>query len=415
MALMAPHRTLSKHSLVALVGVALAGTAAWWWQQPASAQGQPAAASATTAAKAAAKAPAPVSVEVAPVQRRSVQDQAQAVGSLLSRQSVVLRPEVGGRVVALAFEDGQRVRRGQTLVRLDDQLQRAQVRQAQAEAGVAQTNHQRNQELVAQGFISQRSLDESAAALEVAQAKLALAQAQLERLRITAPFDGTLGIRQVAVGDYLKDGADIVNLEDMDALYVDFRLPERYQRLLRTGQSVQLQVDALPGQGWQGTVQAINPLLDAQGRSVAVRACVDNRRQQLRPGMFARVSTQLGERTGALMVPEEAVQPQGSAALVYRVRPAAPGQPPQAERVAVELGVRLPGWVEVVQGLAEGDTVVVSGQQRIQRDGVPLKVVEMPKPAPALTQQARAAIEIEAPKPGANPCAQPLHTQAGRG
>ena len=173
--------------------------------------------------------------------------------------------------------------------------------------------------------------------------------------------------------------------------------------------------DALPGQGWQGTVQAINPLLDAQGRSVAVRACVDNRRQQLRPGMFARVSTQLGERTGALMVPEEAVQPQGSAALVYRVRPAAAGQPPQAERVPVELGVRLPGWVEVVQGLAEGDTVVVSGQQRIQRDGVPLHVVEMPKPAPALTQQARAAIKIEAPKPGANPCAQPLHTLAGRG
>ena len=232
---MAAHRTLSKHSLVALVGVALAGAAAWWWQQPASAQGQPAASSAATVAKAAPKAPAPVSVEVAPVQRRSVQDQAQAVGSLLSRQSVVLRPEVGGRVVALAFEDGQRVRRGQTLVRLDDQLQRAQVRQAQAEAGVAQTNHQRNQELVAQGFISQRSLDESAAALEVAQAKLALAQAQLERLRITAPFDGTLGIRQVAVGDYLKDGANIVNLEDMDALYVDFRLPERYQRLLRPG------------------------------------------------------------------------------------------------------------------------------------------------------------------------------------
>jgi membrane fusion protein (multidrug efflux system) len=115
------------------------------------------------------------------------------------------------------------------------------------------------------------------------------------------------------------------------------------------------------------------------------------------------------------MVPEEAVQPQGSAALVYRVRPATPGQPPQAERVPVGLGVRLPGWVEVVQGLAEGDTVVVSGQQRIQRDGVPLHVVEMPKPAPALTQQAQAAIEIEAPKPGANPCAQPLHTLAGRG
>ena len=400
--------------VVAVIGMVGAGTAAWWLQKPGAAAPQNATPAVARNAQRAGAAK-PISVEVAHVRAMAISDEVQAVGSLRSRRSVVLRPEVSGRVTQLHLRDGARVRQGQLLVQLDDQLPRAQVQQAQAELSIARANHQRNQELVAQGFISQRSLDESAAALEVAQAKLALAQAQLERLRITAPFDGTLGIRQVAVGDYLKDGADIVNLEDMDALYVDFRLPERYQRLLRPGQNVQLQVDALPGQGWQGTVQAINPLLDAQGRSVAVRACVDNRRQQLRPGMFARVSTQLGERTGALMVPEEAVQPQGSAALVYRVRPATPGQPPQAERVPVGLGVRLPGWVEVVQGLAEGDTVVVSGQQRIQRDGVPLHVVEMPKPAPALTQQARAAIEIEAPKPGANPCAQPLHTLAGRG
>ena len=418
---MAPHRTLSKHSLVALVGVALAGTAAWWWQQPASAQGQPAAASATTAAKAAAKAPAPVSVEVAPVQRRSVQDQAQAVGSLLSRQSVVLRPEVGGRVVALAFEDGQRVRRGQTLVRLDDQLQRAQVRQAQAEAGVAQTNHQRNQELVAQGFISQRSLDESAAALEVAQAKLALAQAQLERLRITAPFDGTLGIRQVAVGDYLKDGADIVNLEDMDALYVDFRLPERWQARVRPGLGVRVQVEALPDRAFAAVVQAVDPQIDANGRSLNVRGCIDNRRLDLRPGMFARVSTRLGEDRQALMIPEQAVVSQGGRQSVIRlIRTEGPEGTPawRSERVDVQTGTRLAGHVEVVQGLAEGERVVTAGQQRIQGDGALLRVSEpvavaadgAASGAPAAKPAGATSLPIAQALPGPSPCGPPARS-----
>ena len=383
MALMAPHRTLSKHSLVALVGVALAGTAAWWWQQPASAQGQPAAASATTAAKATAKAPAPVSVEVAPVQRRSVQDQAQAVGSLLSRQSVVLRPEVGGRVVALAFEDGQRVRRGQTLVRLDDQLPRAQVRQAQAEAGVAQTNHQRNQELVAQGFISQRSVDESAANLQVAQAKLALAQATAARLKIVAPFDGIAGIGNVHVGDYLKDGTDIVNIEDIDSVWVDFRLPERYQTQVRVGQGARVELDALPGATFSAVVRAIDPQIDANGRSVAVRGSIDNRNLQLRPGMFARVTAVFGARADARVVPEEAIVPQGSKPYVLKVVPGAAPDSRIAQRVPVQLGLRRAGQVEVLQGLELGDTVVTAGHQRVQQDGAPVRVVVPAAPEPA--------------------------------
>ncbi|MEO8656515.1 MAG: efflux RND transporter periplasmic adaptor subunit, partial [Ramlibacter sp.] len=174
-------------------------------------------------------------------------DEAQAVGSLRSRQSVMLRPEVSGRVTQLNFRDGDRVRRGQLLVQLDDQLQLAQVQQSQAELSIAQANHKRNQDLVAQNFISQRSVDESAANLEVAQAKLSLARATAARLRILAPFDGIAGIRNISVGDYLKDGADIVNIEDIDAIYVDFRLPERLQTKLHKGQNAWVDIDALPG------------------------------------------------------------------------------------------------------------------------------------------------------------------------
>ena len=216
--------------IVAVLGLAGAGTAAWWLQRPAPAAASgvaPSQGSQNGAGKGKAAPQQPVSVEVARVRTTVIRDEVQAVGSLRSRRSVVLRPEVSGRVTQLHFSDGARVRKGQVLVQFDDQLPRAQVQQAQAELSIARANHQRNRDLVAQGFVSQRSLDESAANLQVAQAKLALAEATAARLKLVAPFDGMAGLRNVHVGDYLKDGADIVNIEDIDSVFVDFRLPER--------------------------------------------------------------------------------------------------------------------------------------------------------------------------------------------
>ena len=307
-------------------------------------------------------------------------DETQAVGSLRSRQGVMLRPEVAGRVKQIFFNDGQRVRKGQLMVQLEDQLQQAQVAQARAELSIAEANHKRNQELVAQNFISQRSLDESAAALEVSRAKLSLAQATLQRLQVLAPFDGITGLKQINVGDYLKDGADMVNVEDMDAVLLDFRLPERFQAKVRAGQKAQLTVDALPGRPFSAIVQAVDPLIEANGRSVGVRGCIDNRQQQLRPGMFARVNAVFGARDNALVIPEEAIIPQGGRTFVVKV---VQGDKPDvrvSERVAVKVGLRQPGKVEIVEGLAAGDTVVTAGHQRLQKDGTAVRVVDMPQP-----------------------------------
>ena len=179
----------------------------------------------------------------------TLDDDAQAVGSLRSRQGVMLRPEVSGRIAQLGFGDGQRVQRGQLLVQLDDTLQQAQLKQAEAQASIARTNLQRNRELVAQNFVSQSAVDQSAAALEVAEAQVALAQAQLARMRIVAPFDGMAGIRSVNVGDYVKDGADLVNIEDLSQVLV--RLPPArafHRRGVKPGQAVEVSLDALPGQ-----------------------------------------------------------------------------------------------------------------------------------------------------------------------
>jgi membrane fusion protein (multidrug efflux system) len=319
-------------------------------------------------------------VEVAKVESMTLVDETQAVGSLRSRQGVMLRPEVGGRVKEIFFNDGQRVRKGQLMVQFEDQLQQAQVAQARAELSIAEANHKRNQELVAQNFISQRSLDESSAALEVSRAKLSLAQATLQRLQVLAPFDGITGLKQINVGDYLKDGADMVNVEDIDAVLLDFRLPERFQARVRAGQKAQLTVDALPGRPFTAIVQAVDPLIETNGRSVGVRGCIDNRQQQLRPGMFARVNAVFGSRENALVIPEEAIIPQGGRTFVVKV---VAGDKPDvrvSERVAVKVGLRQPGKVEILEGLSAGDTVVTAGHQRLQKDGTPVRVVDLSQP-----------------------------------
>jgi membrane fusion protein (multidrug efflux system) len=382
---------------MALVGVALASGAAWWLQnKPAGpkAEGSPVAGAPAAPAQpgpAAGGAPGgpsggtpgapqrPPAVEVAKVEKAMLVDETQSVGSLRSFQGVMLRPEVGGRVSQVLFKDGQKVKKGQVLVQFDDQLPAAQLAQSKAELSIAQANHTRNQELVSQNFISKRSLDESDAALQVAQAKLALAQATLQRLKVLAPFDGTAGLRQINVGDYLKDGADMVNVEDIEAVLLDFRLPERFQAKIKPGQKAQVTMDALPGRKFTAVVQAIDPLIDANGRSVGVRGCIDNRQMQLRPGMFARVNAVFGERDDALVIPEEAIVPQGGRATVLRVVPGPNKDELISERVTVKIGIRQPGRVEILEGLSMGDSVVVAGQQRLQKEGTVVRVIDTSK------------------------------------
>ncbi|MDZ7591229.1 MAG: efflux RND transporter periplasmic adaptor subunit [Rubrivivax sp.] len=372
------------HTVVALVGMALAGGGAWWWQQqPQQAQPVPGAASSTGAAPQAgapARGPGgPVAVEVATAEAMALTDDVQAVGSLRSRQGVMLRPEVSGRIARLGFEDGQRVSRGQLLVQLDDTLQQAQLQQAEAQASIARTNLERSRDLLAQNFVTQSAVDQNAAALQVAQAQVALAQAQLARMRVLAPFAGTAGLKRVAVGDYVKDGAEIVNIEDLGALRVQFALPERYIGRLRAGQDVEVAVDALPGRSFQGRVLAVDSQVDANGRALQVLAQVDNPGALLKPGMFARPRVVFAVRQGAVVVPEEALVPLGSKQFIFRVVDGPDGQK-LAQRLEAKIGLRLPGKVEIVEGLRAGDVIATAGQARLLRgDNLPVRVIDLSK------------------------------------
>lgn len=381
------------HTAVAVVGLAAAGGLAWWWQNtPAKAATAATQAGASTAPAAGGGARpggpagpggpgAVAAVEVAAVQAITLTDDVQAVGSLRSNQGVVLRPEVSGRIVKLGFSDGQRVKRGQLLVQLDDTLQQAQLKQSEAQAAIARTNLQRSRELQGQGFVSASAVDQNQAALEVAEAQVALARAQLARMKVLAPFDATAGISQVDVGDYIKDGADIVNLEDLGSMKVQFALPERVIDRLRVGQPVELAVDALPGRSFKGRVQAIDSQVDANGRALQVLAQVDNPGALLKPGMFARPRVLFAVREAAVVVPEEALVPVGGKQLIFMVAEGADGKK-VARRIDAKLGLRLPGRVEVLEGLKPGDTVVTAGHARLLRGNeVPVRVIDLNRPA----------------------------------
>ena len=309
----------------------------------------------------------PTPVEVVVVRPTAVQEDLQAVGSLRSNESVVLRPEVSGRIATIGFRDGQVVKKGQLLIGLDSTLNEAEVAQYRAEYDLALSNLKRSEDLARQKFISSSAQETAASNAQVAEARLKLAQARLSKMKIISPFDGIVGIRGVSLGDYVKDGTDLVNVEDVRILKVDFRLPERSLSQIKAGQDVEVVADALPNERWQGQIEAINPRVDANGRSLELRGRLDNASGKLRPGMFVRVRVIVGERNG-LLVPEEAIVPQGEEFYVYKVVEGA------AKRVPVKIGVRRDAKVEIVEGIAAGDQVVTAGM-RLSRDGQPVRIL----------------------------------------
>jgi len=317
-----------------------------------------------------------LAVEVATVKAIDFADEAQAVGSLKSAESVILRPETAGRVAALNFRDGALVAKGTLLLSLDASVQEAELQQAKANLALAESTHRRNRELLEKKFLSQQALESSAATLKVQEAAVSLAAAKLAKAHIRAPFAGVVGLRNVSVGDYVKEGQDLVNIEDISTLRADFRLPESYIGRLSKGLALEVTSDALPGERFRAVLEAVDPLVDQGGRSLSARARLDNRDGKLRPGMFVRVRLLFGERQAALMVPEQAIIP-GAEPAVFKVVDG------KATRVPVRLGVRRTAQVEIVDGLAAGDVVVTAGQLKL-REGMAVRAVgEGAPPAPA--------------------------------
>jgi membrane fusion protein (multidrug efflux system) len=299
-----------------------------------------------------------------------------AVGSLRSNESVILSSEIAGRLVKMQFAEGQPVKSGTVLFVIDDSVHRAELDQAEAGLALSQRNHERATELFGRKLISQRERDEAAARLDVDQATVALAKARLAKTRIAAPFDGVVGLRAVSPGDYIQPGQPLAPLEQISLLKVDFRLSEAALSRIAVGQTLNLEVDAYPGQVFPGKVYAIDPRLAEETRSIGIRARVPNDKGRLRPGLFARVRLTIAQRENAILIPEQAIVPQGDKLFVYVIEDG------KAAIRPVRVGLRQAGRAEIVEGVRPGELVITAGVQKIG-PGSPVMPVNLAPPAAA--------------------------------
>ncbi|OUD12692.1 hypothetical protein TPSD3_15700 [Thioflexithrix psekupsensis] len=296
-----------------------------------------------------------------------------AVGDLRADEQVTIRAEIPGRIAQLNFSEGQAVKEKQLLVKLDDAEYVARLEESNAAVKLSEHSFSRTQDLYNKKLSSRQAYDEAVALLEQDRARQSLERVLLAKTRIEAPFSGIIGLRYLSQGAYVRAGDDIVEVVKVDTLKLDFQIPERFLPQIQVGQAVSLQVDAYPATSFPGKVYAINPHLNETTRTASLRARVENPERQLLPGMFARVALTLKQRDQAIVVPEQAIVPQGNQVYVFVVSEG------KAKRVPVTLGVRLTGRVEVLSGLSIGDELVVSGQLKL-RDGA--QVLQLPKPSP---------------------------------
>jgi membrane fusion protein, multidrug efflux system len=293
------------------------------------------------------------------------------VGSLRADESVVVRPEVAGRITRIHFTEGGRVEAGQPLVSLDTAIAGAALREAEANLANSRNAATRASELVGEQLIARSDYDNVRAQRAVDEARVASARAAMSKTTLRAPFSGQIGLRSVSVGEYVNAGQDLVTLVRLDPIEVDFSVPETRLAAVRVGQPVQVEVDAFPDERFGGQVVAIDPVVDPNSRSVKLRAQVANPDHRLRPGQFARVQLlqSRGDRQ-ALLVPEQALMQSGEERFVYTVVDG------KAKRTVVQTGTRVPGKVEVTAGLSPGDVVITAGQAKpMMADGMPVMVL----------------------------------------
>lgn len=312
--------------------------------------------------------PRPIPVEVAVATAATPRTEIPSIGSLQADEAVSVAAEQEGRIVSIDFTEGEAVKAGDLLVKLDDSLLAAQVDDLKARLTLAEQNYERANTLSGSGAGTVRARDEARSGLIIAQAAVNLLQSRLDKTAIRAPFDGIMGLRSVSVGAFLKVGDVIATIDKIDQVKVDFSVPEKALADLSVGLPIEVAVDAYPGRVFTGEIYAIAPQIDVNGRAIRVRGRLPNPDGLLRPGLFARV-TVIGEGRGSVvMVPEAAIVPRGVDHLVYRV---ADGTAAESK---VTLGRRTGGMVEILSGVAAGDVVVTAGQTRLGK-GTPVETV----------------------------------------
>jgi membrane fusion protein (multidrug efflux system) len=303
-------------------------------------------------------------VEAVAAAADTVVDAISATGAIEAVQSIELRPDIEGRLKEILVREGTEVRRGTPLFKVDDGELIHQVARLEAERDLAQQAVKRARDLIEQEALSPADLDAAEANARSTQAQYELQKLRLERTVVLAPFSGIVGERLVSLGDYVTTSTRLTTLRTVDPQRAAFQIPERYAERLDEGQQVTFRVAAV-NKEFTGTVDFVDPVVQLPARTITVKARVNNPARDLKPGMFIEASLATDVRADAVVIPEDAILPLEGATYVWVV---ADGK---AQRRAVKLGIRTPGFVEVTDGLDAGEVVVVGGLERL-RDGAPV-------------------------------------------
>lgn len=318
----------------------------------------------------------PATVSTTSAELQSWQPSIVAVGRLSAVRGVDISNELAGTVRQIAFASGDTVEEGQLLVQLDDSVEQAQLPGLNAQMELASINLQRTRELIERELTSTENLDQAQSQLQQTESAIAALEANIAKKAIRAPFSGTLGIRQVDLGQYLPAGTPIVTLQSLGRLHVDFTLPEEFVDDVAAGQNVRVTVSTYPEQVFTGEVRAVSVKVDSTSHNFAVQALIDNPERVLRPGMFADVSLLAGAKEDVVAVPKTAISYSlhGDAVFVVQESEKAGAEPLLvAKQKFVRVGKSNEGMVSVLEGLEPGDDVVTAGAQKL-RDGMPVDI-----------------------------------------
>jgi len=319
--------------------------------------------------------PPPITVAATVAREESWPTTLEAVGTVRAARGVNLASETSGEIIAISIESGQRVEAGQLLVTLNDSVEQAELRRAEANLVLARQLYDRDASLVKQKSIPQSQYDRSRADLDAAMASLAEIEARLDNKRVVAPFSGTVGIIQVKVGDYIESGTPITTLQDLSSLDVDFSVPEQYFPQLQRGQPITL-ATSTSARIYTGHLQALDAAVDAATRNLALRARLDDS-EGLLPGMFARIVVDLEQPQPVVTIPEIAVAYSLQGDIVWLVEQ--DGKQLVTNPRVVTTGRVRDGRVAILSGLAPGEQVISVGQNKLHRGA---QVVLEDNPAP---------------------------------
>ncbi len=305
----------------------------------------------------------PTPVTTVRLKSETFADSVTAIGTVKARESVTVTAKVSEIVQTVHFDSGQQVRAGDPLITLSDRQQQASLAEAQAAADESERLYRRQNELAQQQLIARAQLDNQRAARDAARARVAQIRAQLADRMIRAPFSGVLGLRQVSPGALVTPGVAIATLDDLSRIYVDFPVPEAQLSRVAADRRISARATAYPDRVFDGVVTTVNARLDPATRAVQVRADIANDERLLRPGMLMTVEVP-GASRKALLLSEIAVTQVGRDSVVFRVK-----ADDSVEQVRVVIAARRGGKVEIADGLATGDRIVVEGTGKLRPGG----------------------------------------------